>query len=66
MVVNGYSANSRLKVAKTHWDFLGYQPQDNAEDHIEMLRAKGIDVDGPWEWLEHGGSHANVPERRPR
>lgn len=66
LVVNGYSANTRLKVAKTHWDFLGYHPQDNAEDHIEMLRAKGIDVDGAWEWQEHGGSHANVPERRPR
>ena len=25
-----------------------------------MLRAKGIDVDGPWEWPEHGGSHARA------
>jgi uronate dehydrogenase len=66
LVVNGYSANARLKVAKTHWDFLGYQPQDNAEDHIPMLRAKGIDVDGPWEWAEHGGHHAQAPERAVR
>jgi uronate dehydrogenase len=66
LIVNGYSANTRIKVADTDWDFLGYHPKDNAEDHIEMLRAKGIDVDGPWEWQEHGGSHANVPERRPR
>ena len=66
LVINGYSANTRLKVAKTHWDFLGYQPQDNAEDHIPMLRAKGIDVDGPWEWAEHGGHHAQAPERAVR
>jgi uronate dehydrogenase len=66
LVVNGYSANARLKVADTNWDFLGYKPQDNAEDHIGMLRAKDVDVDGPWEWNEHGGSHANVPERKPR
>ena len=66
LIVNGYSANTRIKVADTNWQFLGYQPQDNAEDHIEMLRSKGVDVDGPWEWAEHGGSHANVPERRPR
>lgn len=63
LVVNGYSANTRLKVAKTHWDFLGYQPRDNAEDHVAMLREKGIDVDGPWEWAEHGGHHAHAPER---
>jgi hypothetical protein len=64
LVVNGYSANTRLKVATTHWDFLGYKPQDNAEDHVEALRAQGVDVDGPWEWNEHGGHHAHAPERR--
>jgi hypothetical protein len=31
-----------------------------------MLRAQGVDVDGPWEWPEHGGSHARAPERKPR
>jgi len=66
LVVNGYSANTRLKVANTEWKFLGYAPKDNAEDHIEMLRSQGVDVDGPWEWPEHGGGHAQVPERRPR
>ena len=66
LIVNGYSANTRIKIADTNWDFLGYKPKDNAEDHIEMLRSKGVDVDGPWEWPEHGGSHARVPERRPR
>ena len=66
LVVNGYSANTRLKVANDEWKFLGYAPKDNAEDHIAMLRANGIDVDGPWEWPEHGGSHARVAERRPR
>ncbi len=58
LIVNGYSANTRIKIADTNWEFLGYEPKDNAEDHIEMLRTKGIDVDGPWEWPEHGGSHA--------
>lgn len=66
LVVNGYSNNTRLKVARTHWDFLGYRPEDNAEDHIPMLRAQGVAVDGPWEWPEHGGHHARVPERRVR
>jgi uronate dehydrogenase len=66
LVVNGYSANTRLKVARTHWDFLGYHPRDNAEDHVETLRANGIDVDGAWEWAEHGGHHAHAPERRVR
>jgi len=66
LIVNGYSANTRIKVADTNWNFLGYEPKDNAEDHVDMLRAKGVDVDGPWEWAEHGGSHANVPERRVR
>ena len=66
LVVNGYSNNTRLKNFDPNWEFLGYQPQDNAEDHVEMLRSKGVDVDGPWEWPEHGGSHARAPERRPR
>jgi uronate dehydrogenase len=66
LIVNGYSANTRIKTFDPNWGFLGYEPRDNAEDHVEMLRAKGVDVDGPWEWPEHGGSHARVPERRPR
>jgi uronate dehydrogenase len=66
LVVNGYSANTRLFNADPQWKFLGYQPQDNAEDHLEMLRAKGVDVDGPWEWPEHGGHHARAPEPRVR
>jgi uronate dehydrogenase len=70
LIVNGYSNNTRLKAGKANWDVLGYKPVDNAEDHREALRAKGIDVDSPdkdvWEWQEHGGSHANVPEKPPR
>lgn len=66
LVVNGYSANTRLVNADPNWDFLGYKPQDNAEDHLEMLRGKGVDVDGPWEWKEHGGHHAHAPEPRVR
>lgn len=70
MVVNGYSNNSRLKTHDPNWATLGYQPRDNAEDYREMLRGKGVDVDSPdrdmWEWQEHGGSHAQVPERPAR
>jgi uronate dehydrogenase len=65
LVVNGYSSNTRIKTFDPNWEFLGYRPQDNAEDHVEMLRAKGVDVDGPWEWPEHGGSHARAAERAP-
>ena len=70
MVVNGYSNNTRLKTHDPNWATLGYKPRDNAEDHREMLRGMGIDVDAPdrdeWEWPEHGGSHARVPERPAR
>jgi uronate dehydrogenase len=70
LVVNGYSGNTRLKTFDPNWEVLGYQPRDNAEDYREMLRAKGIDVDSPdrdaWEWPEHGGSHAQAPERPAR
>jgi uronate dehydrogenase len=70
MIVNGYSNNTRLKTHDPNWEKLGYQPRDNAEDHREMLRAQGVDVDSPdqnvWEWQEHGGSHARVPEKPAR
>lgn len=66
LVVNGYSANTRIKTRDPSWSFLGYVPQDNADDHIEMLRAQGVDVDGPWEWTEHGGQHARAAERAAR
>src|SRR5580693_808100 len=58
IVVNGYSNDTRLKTFDPNWATLGYQPKDNAEDHREALRAKGVDVDAPdrdeWEWPEHG------------
>jgi uronate dehydrogenase len=65
LVVNGYSANTRLKTFDPNWGFLGYAPRDNAEAHVDMLRAKGVDVDGPWEFPEHGGSMAREPEWPP-
>jgi uronate dehydrogenase len=70
LVVNGYSNNTRLKTADPNWAMLGYQPRDNAEDHREMLRQQGVDIDdadrGDWEWSEHGGSFVHMPERAPR
>jgi uronate dehydrogenase len=70
LVINGYSNNAYLKTHDPNWATLGYQPRDNAADHREMLRGKGVDVDGPdrdaWEWPQHGGSHARAPERPAR
>ena len=66
LVVNGYSANTRIKTHDPNWAFLGYHPVDDAERHIEMLRGMGVDVDGPWEWPKHGGSFARDPERPAR
>jgi uronate dehydrogenase len=66
LVVNGYSGNTRIKTHDPNWEFLGYHPVDDAERHIEMLRGMGVDVDGPWEWPEHGGSFPRDPERPAR
>lgn len=70
MVVNGYSNNTRLKTHDPNWAVLGYRPRDNAEHYREMLRDRGVDLDGPdrdeWEWSEHGGSHARAPEQSAR
>jgi uronate dehydrogenase len=63
LVVNGYSNNTRIKTHDPNWTFLGYQPKDNAEDHKEMLRSMGVDVDGPWEYQYHGGSFVHAPEK---
>lgn len=71
LVVNAYSNNTRLKVSRENWDFLGYAPKDDAEAYRGMLRAQGIDVDsvdiggvgrGTWEFPHHGGSFAVGPE----
>jgi uronate dehydrogenase len=66
LVVNGYSGNTRLKVSRAGWEVLDYRPIDNAEDHVEVLRGMGVDVDGAWEWPEHGGAMARAPEHRAR
>lgn len=70
LVVNGYSSNTRLKVDRSHWAALGYEPKDNTEDHLPALRAQGVDVDAPdrgdWEWPEHGGAYARQPEQPAR
>ncbi len=66
LIVNGYSGNRRLKTSDPNWAFLGYAPLDNAEDHVAMLRDMGVDVDGPWEWPEHGGAFARGEERPAR
>ncbi|HVZ09675.1 NAD-dependent epimerase/dehydratase family protein [Rhodopila sp.] len=70
LIVNGYSNNTRLKTRDPNWATLGYQPRDDAENFRDVLRVRGVDVDGPdreeWEWPEHGGSHARAPEHPPR
>jgi uronate dehydrogenase len=64
LVVNGYSGNTRLRTFDPDWSFLGYVPEDDAERHLDMLRAQRVDVDGAWEWPEHGGAMARQPEPR--
>lgn len=66
LVVNGYSSNTRIKTRDPNWARLGYAPLDDAEDHVNMLRGMGVDVDGPWEWTEHGGAFARGEERPAR
>ena len=70
LVVNGYSNNTRLKTVDPNWTTLGYRPRDNAEDYREALRAEGVDIDaadrGEWEWPEHGGSFARMPDKPAR
>lgn len=66
LVINGYSGNTRIKTRDSGWAFLDYVPLDNAEEHIGVLREIGVDVDGPWEWKEHGGSFAHTEERPAR
>lgn len=66
LVINGYSGNTRIKTRDPDWAFLGYVPLDNAEEHVSVLREMGVDVDGPWEWKEHGGSLARAEERQAR
>ncbi len=66
LVINGYSGNTRIKTRDPDWAFLGYVPLDNAEEHVSALRGMGVDVDGPWEWKEHGGSLARAEERQAR
>ncbi|MBI1774503.1 MAG: NAD(P)-dependent oxidoreductase [Proteobacteria bacterium] len=61
LVINGYSANTRIKTYDPNWDTLGYRPLDDAERHRDALKAKGIDIDGPWEWPEHGGTYPSEP-----
>ena len=66
LVVNGYSANTRIRTSDPNWAVLGYRPRDNAEEHLDLLRGMGVDVDGPWEWPEHGGAFAREPEHPAR
>lgn len=64
LVVNGYSGNTRIKTHDPNWEFLGYHPLDNAEEHLELLKTLNVDPDAPWEYRQHGGAHA-VQEERP-
>ena len=65
LVVNGYSGNTRIRTFDPNWTFLGYTPLDNAEDHADLLREMGVDVDGAPEWPKHGGAMARGEERPP-
>lgn len=61
LIVLGFSANARLNTVDPNAARLRYRPQDNAEAHVETLRRKGMDVDGPLEWRLLGGPYT-VPD----
>ena len=53
LVVNGYSNNTRIKTFDPNWEFLGYRPQDNAEDHARCCAAgrrcgRAVGMAGTW------------------
>lgn len=49
------SNNTRLNADCPSWAAIGYAPQDDAEDHVDALRAKGCDTDIVSEWPYMGG-----------
>lgn len=61
-VAYGVSANTRAPVSNHKVGFLGYRPQDNAEDWAEELFAKAVDPD-PQDLAQTrlGGPFASVP-----
>lgn len=61
-VAYGVSANTRAPVSNHKVGFLGYQPQDNAEDWAEALFAKAGSAD-PQDLAQNrlGGPFASVP-----
>ncbi|CAB3737332.1 NAD-dependent epimerase/dehydratase family protein [Paraburkholderia rhynchosiae] len=52
--VYGISANTDARWDNSHADFLGYEPQDNANDHAEAVRALNI-IESDVEKRFHGG-----------
>ncbi len=54
----GVSANTRVRIDDPVARAIGYVPRDDAEDHVEPLRAAGVDTDvvSAWPWL--GGEKA--------
>ena len=46
LVVNGYSANTRIRTRDPNWAVLGYRPGTMPRTHVAMLRGMGVDVDG--------------------
>jgi len=61
-IAYGVSANTRTPVSNARVSFLGYEPQDNAEDWAEELFAKAIPPD-PQDLAQMrlGGPFASVP-----
>ena len=61
-IVWGVSANDRAPVSNARAAFLGYRPQDNAEDHAPRILAKAAPMDPQnLEDMCHGGPFAVVP-----
>jgi uronate dehydrogenase len=58
-VIWGVSNNKRLNINDTTARRIGYQPKDDAEHYVEMLKSKGVDIQKISEWPYLGGEKAN-------
>ncbi|QMW24448.1 NAD-dependent epimerase/dehydratase family protein [Sandaracinobacteroides saxicola] len=54
----GVSGNTRTRIDDPVARLIGYAPQDDAEDHLEALKAAGVDTSLVSEWPYLGGDKA--------
>ncbi len=57
-IIWGVSNNTRLRIDDPVARRIGYQPRDNAEDHLARLQATGVNTEQVSEWPYLGGDKA--------